>query len=313
MHAAVRALMTDILDYAGIFPPAKLSLDVALASYLAAKKADPNRWMLGRFVCPTVSLGELLALARANGDAGLLSVAALGQPAPAESAIQSALADDLTRIAEFRRDWGNDAVIDLFEVALPKRAVPPLAAIAEALARANLRGFVEVPAGPTWAHDFDALTATIAPGMLGLKLRCGGLTAEAFPSETDVAHFIHRCSAYRLPWKATAGLHHPCRHWDAALGVWHQGFLNVFVAGILAHVHALTESDIAAILADRDGSGFRMSSGHIAWKSWSATIEQIRTLRECAVTTFGSCSFDEPCQDLLTLGVLDIATPALEC
>jgi hypothetical protein len=44
-------LLTGLIDYAGLFPPAKLSLDQAIRNY-AAYRQCPERWMLGKFVIP---------------------------------------------------------------------------------------------------------------------------------------------------------------------------------------------------------------------------------------------------------------------
>ena len=305
MHASFQALMTEILDYAGMFPPAKLPIDKALPAYLAAKKSSPNRWMLGRFVCPTAELPKILDLGLNVADLSEITIAALGQRATGHQTMASTFDEDLGHIWALRESLRLDGIVNVYEVALPAGVTEFPASLVDSLRRENLSGFVEVPFGPNWVRDFDALTTTIKPGTLGLKLRCGGLTADAFPSDAYVAHFIHRATNRQLAWKATAGLHHPRRHWDAALGVWHHGFLNVFLAGILARIHRLTERDIAGILADREGAGFQITADRIAWKTWSATTEQIRTFRATAATTFGSCSFDEPCQDLMTMGLLD--------
>src|SRR5271155_5584079 len=58
MNASLRALLTGIVDYAGLFPPAKLPLDQAIRNY-ARYRTDPESWMLGRFICPASRLGEL--------------------------------------------------------------------------------------------------------------------------------------------------------------------------------------------------------------------------------------------------------------
>jgi hypothetical protein len=175
--------------------------------------------------------------------------------------------------------------------------------------------FLEAPRTATWRNDIELLLAeTKAPTdvadwlgpRFGLKLRCGGVSADAFPTDEDVAFFIARCRDAGLPWKATAGLHHPRRHFDKSLSLWHNGFLNVFVAGLLAQSNPLTPADIAAILADRHGTHFCFKDDRIAWKDWSCTTEQINASRRMA-TSFGSCSFEEPVEDLIALGLLDRA------
>src|SRR5581483_10724564 len=71
MFATARALFEHIVDYAGLFPPAKLPLPEALRRY-AADVSGPRQWFVGRFVCPATRLEELTREARALGlDAGL--------------------------------------------------------------------------------------------------------------------------------------------------------------------------------------------------------------------------------------------------
>src|SRR5271163_2409850 len=84
--ASVRAFLEGIVDYAGLFPPAELPLDQALANYLRYRR-EPESWMLGRFICPAARLAELLAFrADINRDAPLeLAVLGRGGNGPQES------------------------------------------------------------------------------------------------------------------------------------------------------------------------------------------------------------------------------------
>jgi hypothetical protein len=309
MHASVRAFLSQIIDYAGLFPPAKLPLDEAVRIYLHERKTSPHRWMLGRFVCPTVRLTELLALAKGHVDASLLSITALGQACTQASEVFARIDEDRRAIEEFRQAWGQAAVIDMYEIALPKEApAGSLRDVVNRLLKSNCNPFLELPRTLTWRNDLVAVTRELrarSPGSaVGLKLRCGGLTAEAFPSDEDVAFFIHHCSAEGIRWKATAGLHHPRRHWDAALQVWHHGFLNVFGAGMLARQIPLSEAEIVAILADREATHFRFEENRICWKDWCYPLEEIAAHRDDTATTFGSCSFAEPCEDLAAMGLI---------
>src|SRR5436853_477841 len=58
MSPSLRALLDRLIDYAGLFPPAKLSLDQAIRNY-AGYRRGPQAWMLGRFVVPAGRLDEL--------------------------------------------------------------------------------------------------------------------------------------------------------------------------------------------------------------------------------------------------------------
>ncbi|MSQ97359.1 MAG: hypothetical protein EXR98_22790 [Gemmataceae bacterium] len=316
MKSSARPFLDQLIDYAGLFPPAKLSLEDALRIYLHERKTSAHRWMLGRFVCPTARLQELSTLARSHEDASFLSVTALGRPAPDLSEFFANLETDLMAIESFRRGWGTDSVVDTIEVPLPKGGdvdafVYWLGYAAKHMVQAKLRGFLEIARSAQWHDDtkkiaqgLGSLYDTWDQGLLGLKLRCGGLSAEAFPTNEQVAFFIARCNDAKIPWKATAGLHHPRRHWDQALQLWHYGFLNVFGAGVLAWSNALTEADLVEILSDRDAQHFQFEPDRFAWKDWSCTAAQVILARSAFAKSFGSCSFEEPCQDLVALGLL---------
>lgn len=316
MHASVRALLKEVLDYAGLFPPVTLPLSDALRNYLRAKKSA-HGWMLGRFVCPVAQLPELLDLARGHPESAQhLKIAALGKQGGEAKEFVPQIEKDLKAIRNFNTSFGRKTAVDVFEVAAPS-AKPIVAALfmiplaATELGRAGLPVFFEIPRTETWREDVEA-ACTLVHDMremnskvaVGLKLRAGGLAADAFPSDAQVAMFIERCRTASVPWKATAGLHHPRRHHDEALQVWHHGFLNVFLAGILALAQGLGEADLEQILADRDGQHFRFANDTIAWKDWSSTTAQIAACRTAA-TSFGSCSFEEPVAELQAMGLID--------
>ncbi len=318
MRSTVRALLSQFIDYAGLFPPAKQPLDAALDSYLHERRSSPHRWMLGRFICPAARLPELLTLAQRHADRSLLQLTVLGQQSSTADEFLPHVRADVEAIESFRQAWDQDAMIDVFEVALPKGATiaqlqAQLPYLPDLLGNAGLCAFFEIPTAPSWRANVSALTDTLHDlhhtqphGSLGMKLRCGGLTAEAFPTDADVAYFLDRCGASHRPWKATAGLHHPRRHWDTSLNVWHHGFLNVFVAGLLGRTHVLNDSDLVSILSDRDLLSLRCEDDCIAYRAWSCSATQIVDYRKLAAS-FGSCSFAEPCAELKAMGWLDAA------
>src|SRR5204862_83102 len=96
---------------------------------------------------------------------------------------------------KFCTNFGRRDAVDMYEVAVPN--VKPLVAAlfmiplaATELGRARLPVFFEIPRVETWRNDIDAACnlvsdlreMNVAAGV-GLKLRAGGLTAEAFPSD----------------------------------------------------------------------------------------------------------------------------------
>src|SRR5690349_14896897 len=58
MKRSLRALLTGVIDYAGLFPPSSLPLERSIRNYAAYRQSD-DHWMLGRFICPAARLSEL--------------------------------------------------------------------------------------------------------------------------------------------------------------------------------------------------------------------------------------------------------------
>jgi hypothetical protein len=138
----------------------------------------------------------------------------------------------------------------------------------------------------------------------GFKLRCGGLDATSFPSAELVAFVLSACRDAEVALKCTAGLHHPIRRFDAGVNATMHGFLNVFGAGVLAAARGLKEHHIVQILMDEDPTSFVLNDRGLCWKEDCATVAEIEKARETSVISFGSCSFDEPREDLRALGLL---------
>jgi hypothetical protein len=130
------------------------------------------------------------------------------------------------------------------------------------------------------------------------------MEAATFPTPAQVAFALITARDLNVPMKATAGLHHPIRRYDDSVQTHMHGFLNVFGGGILAHVHQLDQAAVQTILEDENPADFTFNDDAFAWQHLHATSEQIGRLRATALVSYGSCSFDEPRQDLQSLALL---------
>lgn len=162
------------------------------------------------------------------------------------------------------------------------------------------------PGRPTYCEVPAMVLDTVLSAGCFAKLRTGGVTPEAIPSIEDVAGFLRACAERQLPFKSTAGLHHPLRSMqpltyapDAPRAMMH-GFLNVFLAAAFTWSG---ERDIEPILAETDPSAFSFEPV-ARWQNKLLTVEQIRDARTNFAHAFGSCSFEEPIQELKGLGLL---------
>lgn len=301
---SLRALLARTIDYAGLFPPATLALEPALQNY-AEYIRTPDAWMLGAFVLP---VAEFAAAARelSQFDSDhTLRISALGPKTDSMDAFQASLAGAMQSIAFFRSTYGVAALIEQLEMPLPANFSADALKMIRATIDPQLRTFWEAP-----AHTAERAIKLIADnnrshagGKFGFKLRTGGVTASAFPSSAEIATALMAAGTHQVPIKFTAGLHHPVRIFHESVQTKMHGFLNVVGAGILALEHDWTERQIAEMLDDEDASSFSFTEGAFAWRDWKVVTERVAIHREL-VTSLGSCSFDEPRDDLRALNLL---------
>ena len=154
------------------------------------------------------------------------------------------------------------------------------------------RVFLEV-----WPGD-DAKLDAVAERGAGAKVRCGGATPDMFPSPAQLAAFVTGCRDRGLPFKATAGLHHPIRD-----GIVH-GFLNLLGAAVLAHAHGADEPALTEVLLEEDYNAFSLDDEAFAVRGQRFGAEDVAATRRELFTGYGSCSFSEPVDDLRALGML---------
>jgi len=247
---SLEALLANLIDYAGLYPPASLPLRDVAEKY-EAYRASPHGWMLNRVVLPAAKLAETPL-----GDGWRVSLLVDSEPGPLP------------------------AHVETLETKLPHGL--------------SLPTYCEAP--------LDRVTGAFA------KVRTGGLTPDAIPSPETIADFLHGAAERRLPFKATAGLHHPIRSLrpltyaaDSPRAAMH-GFLNVFIAAAFAW-HGEDEL-LPDIIKEENPGAFVFAGDVLHWREFGLWTEDIRAARREFAHSFGSCSFEEPVADLRELGYL---------
>ena len=298
----VRALLEDLIDYAGLFPPASLAMSHTVANYETYLRSRWN-WILGRLIVPAARLGEFeTAFDRLPPPRP--------ESAPVPSRISLILGDDLNAGAELLRCWQDRLARDGTARSARVESVEVRVGNPEAIGRAVQM----IPAGVTIYFEAppecwsECMAAAAASGHR-MKIRMGGETAEKFPSSESVVEILRLCVAHRLPFKATAGLHHPLRSVhrltyqpDSPSGRMH-GFLNLFLAA--AFLGAGMEPDRAVQLLDEDSrEALRFDSDGVNWREARLGRGELMAARRESSISFGSCSFTEPIDDLGSLGLL---------
>jgi hypothetical protein len=133
---------------------------------------------------------------------------------------------------------------------------------------------------------------------MGIKFRMGGITANLFPSAKKAAYVIHECKKLGLSLKFTAGLHHPIRQYRLEVETFMHGFVNVFTASIMAYSLSITEETIEAILLDDNPDHFTFTINELSWRNLTVSSKEINKSRNVFALSYGSCSFEEPREEL---------------
>lgn len=302
------AFLAGLLDDAGLFPPASLTMPDAVARHAADRRR--RGWLLGRLLCPASRLDELAAAL----DEGAWRIGVVSD-GDAE--------DDLLAAQAFALKNGG-VTLDAVEVRLKGAdAGAEVGAVVRAVAQTlepPLVTFLEVPLREDWEVAVPAAIAAIAgvrdPSLeswpqrsIAAKVRCGGVTPAAFPSAGQLAAFIVECVARAVPFKATAGLHHPVRRHDTRTGATMHGFYNVIGAATLLAANKISSREVQAVVEEEDVSAFTLDATQFAWRGRSLDPHGVAAARAAVFSGYGSCSIDEPVEDLTSLGVLPLDLP----
>lgn len=287
--SAAEALLARIVDYAGLFPPAGLSMETAVRNYQQYLAGD-HAWMLGNFVVPASRLTEFVeAFERVccgeQEQPWTLSIVCAGE-----------LADDGRILEEFQQGAVFLASIET-KADDARSAALALDTLPQPAAR-----YVEFP--PERAGE---VLPVLADRGARAKIRTGGLTPETIPSPQAVAHFLAACARERVPFKATAGLHfpvraeHPLSPAPGSPSAAMHGFLNIFLAAALAWYGA-AESDILRLVQETDPGNLQLEGDVVRWGATVLTADHLDPVRRDFAIGFGSCSFTEPIDSLRQIG-----------
>jgi hypothetical protein len=274
------ALFAELIDHAALFPPENAPMPVAVDEHRRHRAA----WyapLIGPFLCPSSRLDELAAEVTAPIAVRVVVDTGAGGIGPAVDAIAA----------------DERLLLRGIEIALPPDTPPAAARRAVSALDAAVGGpdgdepaYLEPARGPGWRAALEV----IAESGYRAKLRTGGVTPEAFPSEAEIAEFVLACLDLGIPFKCTAGLHHAVRH-TSIDGAEQHGFLNLLAAvatcldggDVQATVAVLEDRDAAALAARVRGLDDRTATALRRW-----------------FTSFGSCSVREPLDDLIALDLV---------
>jgi len=333
MKESLRTFMHGLIDYAGLFPPANLPLNEAIDDYIKHLKGE-NSWMLGRFIIPVTKLNDLDVFVALFDDIGGLKLSVLGSGGNSDDEYLNNIDQDIVKINDYRKKHKGKVKIDVYECKLPSNSPSKrtMKSVTNLLNENNLSHYHEFPKLPevginysteedesSWDEDI-APTVKMISGFdgAGIKLRCGGIVKEAFPSVEQVAAMIQTCALTGISMKCTAGLHHPIRHFADEYDAHMHGFINTFGAGAFTSKFPEPRNSeekfrmfilLSHMVGEQEANNFGFTDNKMIWKVgddretvFEFDVETIGNCRKKRMISYGSCSFQEPIDDLKQLG-----------
>ena len=296
MTNAIKAFVSNSIDYAGIYPPAALPFQEAAKNYSRYLHGD-KKWILNNFICPFDKLDELRDfLENSEENLGSLTwpISVLGKdflnPEPEIEKI-----DDFVTGNDFAEVMAYEMKADINQINLTN--LDPYSEAASDIDAV----YIELP----WEEGlYDALHTIAEDEIINAKVRTGGMQVSMVPKVNKVAKFIQECANIDVGFKFTAGLHSPLFGQSKLDGKELFGFLNMMVATALLDRFDLTLDEIEQVLVEKDISNFTFTDKEFGWRDMTAKISEIDGARSI-FPSFGSCSIDEPLEGLVKLGLIE--------
>jgi hypothetical protein len=309
-----------LIDYAGLFPPANLLLAQAFNNYIVYTQGHYN-WMLSKFIITVKKLSELSGLMEEMNIKSKVPLSLISSGGENADKFLKNLKWDIEAIKEFLNKNSNSLSFDVFEIKIPqgldlankkdnlKVLINSVNNEIEQNFGKNIQTFYELTVDNNFDYELINTIDTISEFRrsgknAGFKFRTGGMDPSVFPTSDKITAAMFTCLEFEVPMKFTAGLHHPVRHFNEVQDIEMHGFLNVFGAGILAYCCDLVEEEVVEILESQEAYDFEFDEEGFNWHDFSLSNEKITEARKKFMVSYGSCSFDEPIDDLKMMDLL---------
>lgn len=315
-YPALEILITNLFDYAGIYPPEQKSLSEAVSCSLAFHQSLKRPHLLAsNIVVGTGQITELEGLLQAQAQSESIDykICTLGQSIQNQAlSISAEHSEELNLIQEYnltKMRLRSQRRIVSYEIKLDRKLNQDFTFLRIALR--NLKAFFQEEkvqlcvecdlSSSTWEHEarglielFSEIDQSCRGAPLVFKLRGAGPSAV---TNEKLSLVLFQSALSNLSLKLTAGLHHPLiekERYGNSLG-----FINVLVALILsrAMVNKLSVAHIRECLEDVNLKNFAFGN-HVSWRNYKISIEELQALRNNFKFSIGSCSLHEPDDDL---------------
>jgi hypothetical protein len=310
--------MEHIIDYAGIIPPSNLDIKSAFRNYIKYISGE-EKWMIGKFIIPARKLISLSFMNETEELSNPVELAVLLTDENLFCDFNSSLYNDIKNIKEINSSHFS---LNTFELKLPLDLcnidnfckIPEFLdktyySISESI-KSNANIFFELNINDDWKYLIPVFSEMLSnykmeDNGVGFKFHTGNIIEDSIPSTEKISLAIFSCNDAKVPFKATAGFHHPIRCFDNSTSTKMHGFINVFGAGIQTFMHKLSKESLAEIINDENPENFVFSDNGFNWKNFFVDKDEIEFTRNNFMISFRSDNFDKPREDLKYLNLLE--------
>ncbi len=321
---SLNIFMQGLLDYAGLFPPATLSLENSLKNFAEYNHHNQKDW-LGKFILPINKIDDtILLLNNQNIFSTLKNKAQLSiilSNSKTLSEYKNCAQNDLLSIKKLINQFGNTIDLQSFEILPPNDIFNSentnllknfLNYSTEVLFEFKNKTdfYCELPLSEKlndYLTEIKKHNENINLLKISVKLRTGGVTPQQIPCPKDIAEAILLCAKHKIPLKATAGLHVPVPNENLQVGAILHGFLNIFSCMLLCYDQILSYKNIInieemkKIISSYSYKDFKFSETGLQigeTKDRFISNQNMTDLRKSYIKSFGTCSFLEPIEHL---------------
>lgn len=329
MIKSLEQLLFESIDYSGFFLSEETGLRDALRSYVDGTNSE-HLWLLSKLVLPHHEIPKLGAFEnRKNELKGPLSLCITGPETTTLTDFKNVIRSIEQEIVSAHSGYPGEVRTNILELKLPSNSVEnlnveelvkSLEAVVMSATHSKLlphRVYFEVPGDSFDSDIVKKITKVIAVHnksilkrkidnylFSGLKINCGENSLLPTPDARFLADVMLYARDANVAVKFSGGTNSSFSSIGETSKSFAHGFINIFVAGMLAYTQDLDIDETIEVLEDQNPENFTFEEGYLSWKNLKAPSMEVKMLRMLSLTSFSSKSLSSPIKQLKELKLL---------
>lgn len=329
MTKSLEQLLFQSIDYSGFFLSEEPGLRTTLRNYVNGVNSEYSE-LISKLVIPHNEIPKLGAFSDRKKELnGPLSICTRGPETNTLDDFKNVMRSIQHEILSVHSAFPGDVRTNTLELKLPtvsvqnlnvEELIKALEAVVINAANSKLlphRVYFEVPGEALDSELVKKITKVIAVHnrsilkrkinnylFSGLKINCGDNGKASVPTADFLADIMLYARDANVAVKFSGGVNESFPTLSSTTKTQVHGFINLFVAGVMAYTQDLDVEETVEILEDSDPNNFKFEEGYLSWKNFKAPAMEIKMLRMLSLTSFSCKSFTSPLEQLKESGLL---------